>query len=73
MTAKTEHGLIKASEDLNPKATRVINRIFVFMDWIRPLESPCSIDARMLERCLTMLLWSFTKAGIRHRLAQDTH
>ena len=65
--------LIKASGDLNPNATRVINLILVFMDSTRPLLNPCSIEARMESRCLTMLFWSFTNDGIRERRAQPTH
>lgn len=45
---------IRASGDLNPKPIRVISLIFVFIDSIRPLESPCSIDARIAARCLTL-------------------
>lgn len=52
---------IRASGDLNPNATGMISLIWVFMDSIRPLESPCSIDVRIASRCLTMDLCSFTK------------
>ena len=64
---------MRASGDLNPKAMRVMSRILVFMDSMRPLESPCSMDARIAARCFTMLRCSFTNAGIRQRRAQLTH
>ncbi len=54
----------RASGDVKPKAMRVISRILVLMDSMRPLESPCSIDARIAVRCLTMLRCSFTNAGM---------
>ena len=52
---------------------RVMSRILVFMDSTRSLERPCSIAARIAVRCLTMLRWSLTSAGIRHRRVQPTH
>jgi len=64
---------IRASGDLKPNAILVISRIFVLVDSISPLDSWCSIAAKILGRCLTMLFWSFTNAGIRQRLAQLTH
>ena len=45
---------MRASGDLNPNATRVIRRILVLTDSMRPLERPCSIAARIESRCLTM-------------------
>jgi hypothetical protein len=53
------------SGDMNPNATRVISLIPVFLDSTPPLERPCSMEARIEERCLTMPLWSFTDAGVR--------
>ena len=38
---------MRASGDLNPKATRVISRILVLTDSMRPLDRPCSIAARI--------------------------
>ena len=64
---------MRACGDLNPNATLVMSLILVFIDSIRPLLSPCSIDARMASRCLTMLFYSFTNAGILQRLAHETH
>ncbi len=60
---------ISALGDVKPKAMRVISRILVLIDSILLLESPCSIEARIAVRYLTMLRWSFTNAGMRHRLA----
>lgn len=54
------------------EAMRVMSRILVFIDSTRPLESPCSITARVAVRWLTMLRWSFTNAGIRQRRAEPT-
>jgi len=34
---------MSASGDLNPNAMRVIRRILVLTDSVRPLDSPCSI------------------------------
>lgn len=58
---------IRASGDLNPKAMRVMRRILVLPDSISPLDSPCSIAARMASRCSTMVRWSFTNRSIRRR------
>jgi len=38
---------MRASGDLKPKATLVMRRILVLTDSMRPLESPCSIAARI--------------------------
>ena len=64
---------INACGSRNPNAVRVINRLLVFIDSILPLVSPCLIEARIRSLCFRMRCWSFTNAGIRHRLAQDTH
>lgn len=61
---------MSASGDLKPYAMRVISRILVFVDSMRPLDRPCSIAARIRALCFTMLFWSFTKDGIRQRRAQ---
>jgi hypothetical protein len=41
----------RASGERKPKATRVISRILVLTDSMRPLERPCSIAARIESRC----------------------
>ena len=64
---------MSASGDANPKAMRVMSRILVFMDSMRPLDSPCSMEARMASRWFTMDRWSLTKASMRLRLAQEIH
>ena len=56
---------MRASGDVKPKAMRVMSLILVFIDSTRPLESPCSIAARIAVWCLTMLRWSFTNAGMK--------
>ena len=64
---------IRGCGDLNPKATRVMRRILVLTDSMRPFESPCLIAARIEALCLTIRRWRSTKAGIRERLAQLIH
>jgi len=64
---------MRAWGDLNPNAIRVIRRILVLVDSIRPLDRLCSIAAKILAWCFTMLLCSFTNAGIRHRRAQPIY
>src|SRR5680860_745409 len=61
------NGLIESTNKI-----RLISRILL-VDSIRPLERLCSIAARVLTLCLTMLFWSFTNDGIRHRRAQLIH
>ena len=60
---------MSASGDANPKAMRVMSRILVFMDSMRPPASPCSMEARMASRWVTMDGWSLTKASMRLRRA----
>lgn len=43
------------------------------VDSISPLDRLCSIAARILALCLTMLLASFTNDGMRQRRAQLIH
>lgn len=64
---------IRAWGDLKPNAILVISRILVLVDSTRPLERSCSLAARILGLCLTMLLCSDTNAGIRQRRAQLIH
>ncbi len=64
---------MRAAGDLNPNAMRVMSRILVLADSVRPLDSPCSIAARIDGVCSTIAFCSFTKDGIRHRRAQLTH
>src|SRR5664279_288539 len=64
---------MRASGDLKPNAILVIRRTFVLVDSIRPFDKLCSIAARILALCLTMLLDSFTNEGIRQRRAQLIH
>lgn len=61
---------VRASADLKPNAILVISRILVLVDSINALDRLCSIAARIRARCLTMLLCSFTNAGMRQRRAQ---
>ncbi len=63
---------MSALGDVKPKARRVISRILVLMDSILPLESPCSMQARIAVRYFTMLRCSFTNEGMRQRRAQPT-
>ena len=42
---------MRASGDRNPKAIRVMRRILVLTDSMRPFERPCSIAARIEVRC----------------------
>lgn len=53
--------------DVRLKAVRVMTRILAFIDSVRPLESPCSIEARIARRCFMMLFCSFTNVGIQQR------
>ena len=64
---------MSASGDANPKAMRVMSRILVFMDSMRPLDRPCSMEARIASRCFTMDRWSLTKASMRLRRAQEIY
>ena len=64
---------MRASGERNPKATLVINRIFVFTDSIRPFESPCSIEARIDALCFTIRRCRSTNAWIRQRRAHPIH
>jgi hypothetical protein len=61
---------MRASGERNPTATRVISRILVLTDSMRPFDSPCSIATRIEALCLTMRRCGSTKAGIRQRRAQ---
>ena len=63
---------MSASGDLKPNAMRVMSLILVFIDSTRPLERPCSIQARIAARWLTIVFCSFTNAAIRQRRAQPT-
>jgi len=46
----------------------------LLVDGLDPsVGQPCSIAARIDDRWATMLFCSFTKAGMRQRLAQPTH
>ena len=60
---------ISVSGDVKPKAMWVISRILVLIDSMLLLESPCSIEPRIVVWYLAMLYCSFTNAGMRHRLA----
>ncbi len=42
---------MSASGDAKPKAMRVMSRIIVLMDSIRPPASPCSMEAGIASRC----------------------
>ena len=64
---------MRAWGEVKPKAILVMSRIFWLTDSIRPLDRPCSIAARIDDRWATMLFCSFTKTGMRQRLAQPTH
>ena len=50
---------MRASGDLNPNAMRVMSRILVLTDSVRPLDSPCSIAARIDGVCSTMVFLQF--------------
>ena len=50
---------MRASGDLKPKAMRVMSRILVLTDSVRPLDRPCSIAARIDGVCLTMRFLQF--------------
>src|SRR3954452_10999649 len=54
---------MRASGDLKPNATLVMRRILVLTDSMRPLDSPCSIAARIEALCLTMRRCRSTKVG----------
>ncbi|CAB4974998.1 unannotated protein [freshwater metagenome] len=56
---------MSASGDAKPKAMRVMSRILVFMDSMRPHASPCSMKARMASRWPAMDRCSVTKAPMR--------
>src|SRR3954453_9011380 len=60
---------MRASGDLKPKATLVMRRILMLTDSMRPLESPCSIAARIegLE-VLELVAQGLNKSGDRNRL-----
>src|SRR4051812_40431747 len=45
---------MRAWGERNPKAIRVIRRILVLTDSMRPLDRPCSMAARIDALCLTM-------------------
>ncbi len=60
---------MRASGERNPNATRVISRILVLTDSMRPFERPCSIAARIDALCLTIRRCRSTYAGIRQRRA----
>ena len=64
---------MSASGERNPKATRVMRRILVLTDSMRPLDRPCSIAARIEARWFVMDLANFTNAGMRQRRAHDSH
>ena len=57
----------------NPNAMRVRSRILVFVDSIRPCERPVSSAASIAARCVAILRWRWTNAGIRERRAQIVH
>ena len=59
---------IRASGLLKPNPIRVMSRILVLTDSIRPLDRPCSIAARIEALCFTIRRCSFTNASIRLRL-----
>lgn len=42
---------MRASGERDPNATRVMGRILLFSDSMRPLDRPCSIAARIDSRC----------------------
>jgi hypothetical protein len=54
---------MRASGERNPTATRVISRILVLTDSMRPFDSPCSIATRIEALCLTMRRCRSTKGG----------
>jgi hypothetical protein len=54
---------MSASGDLKPNATRVMSRILVFTDSMRPLDRPCSMAARIEALCLTIRRCRSTKVG----------
>jgi hypothetical protein len=56
--------------DLKPKVTRVMRRILVLTDSMRPLDRPCSIAARIEALCLTIRRCRSTKVGMRQRRVQ---
>lgn len=45
--------VMSASDERNSKGTRVVSRILVLTDSMRPLARPRSIAARMKDSCLT--------------------
>jgi hypothetical protein len=62
-----------ASGVWNPNPRRVMRRILVLTDSIRPFDNPCSMAARMAGLWTRMLFCSATNAGMRHRLALSIH
>ena len=55
---------MRASGERKPNAIRVMRRILVLTDSMRPFDRPCSTAARIEARCLTIRHCSSTKAGI---------
>ena len=64
---------ISASGERNPNAIRVSTRSLVLTDSTRALDSPCSRLATIPARCAAMVLASLVNAGMRQRLAHDSH
>ena len=62
-------GAMRPSGVLNPNAIRVMSRIVVFTNTIRPLDRPCSMAARIESLRLVILRCRSTNAGIRQRRA----
>ena len=74
MAAEAEHGEgDQGSGVANPNAMRVMSRILVLTDSMRPLDRPCSIAARIEALCFTIRRCRLTKAGMRQRRAQPIH
>ena len=59
--------------DRKPNAMRVISRILVFTDSMRPLDRPCSMAAKIEGRYLVMVRASLTNGSMRQRLAHASH
>ncbi len=64
---------MRAGMDRNPNAMRVMSRILVFTDSMRPLDRPFSMAARIDARCLVMLRASLTNGSMRQRRAHASH
>ena len=64
---------IRGSGVAKPKAMRVRSRILVLADSIRPLDRPCSMEARICVRWRVMRCCSKTNDSMRQRRAQETH